>query len=45
MKAIRDLNIAEILAKVVKEYSTIVLTMAINKIISSEAMEPWYEDS
>ena len=45
MKAIRDLNIAEVLAKVVKEYSTIVLTMAINRIISSEAMEPWYEDS
>jgi len=45
MKAIRDLNIAEILAKVVKEYSTIILTMAINRIISSEALETWYEDS
>ena len=48
MKVVNDLNLKKMLENVVGEYATIVLIMAINRVIRPEAMnnmESWYDDS
>lgn len=48
MKAIKELNLQEILSKILGDYAGTVLIMAINRVIRPEAMnnlEEWYGDS
>ena len=48
MKVVKDLNLHGKLKNVVGEHATIVLIMAINRVIRQEAMnnvESWYNDS
>ena len=48
MKVVKDLNLHGMLENVVGEHATIVLIMAINRVIRQEAMnnvESWYDDS
>jgi tRNA G37 N-methylase TrmD len=48
MKVVKDLNLHDMLKNVVGEHATIVLIMAINRVIRPEAMnnvESWYDDS
>ncbi len=48
MKVLKDLNLPGMLKNIVGEHSTVVLMMAINRVIRPEAMnnvESWYDDS
>ena len=48
MKALKDINLPGMLRNIVGEHATIVLILAINRVIRPEAMnnvESWYDDS
>ncbi|MGC9293828.1 MAG: hypothetical protein ACP5E8_00870 [Thermoplasmata archaeon] len=48
MKAVRDLNLEDILGRILGENATTVLIMTMNRVIRPEAMdllEEWYDDS
>ena len=48
MKVLKDLNLPRMLRNLVGEHDTIVLILAINRVIRPEAMnnvESWYDDS